>query len=191
MPKNKDSNLINNLQKLKEYRYKHGRLPSYSQMATLLGLKSKSAVSYQVNKLIKLGQLVKDEFGQLDLKSPHQLKILGSIKAGFPSPAEEELVDTLSLDEFLIEKPNATFMLNYGIVPGDLVIVEKGRNPVLGDIVVAKLDEGDYTLKQYSKDTRGKYFLKSGNKSYPNFYPNSELKIEAVLVSLVRKYKFS
>jgi hypothetical protein len=34
--------------------------------------------------------------------------MLGTVQAGFPSPAEEELVDVLSLDQFLVRRPDAT-----------------------------------------------------------------------------------
>jgi hypothetical protein len=55
--------------------------------------------------------------------------VLGTVEAGFPSPAEEELGDTLDLDEFLIRNKEATYMLKVtgdsmieaGLMPGDLV----------------------------------------------------------------------
>ena len=31
------------------------------------------------------------------------VKVLGFVTAGWPSPAEEELLDTITIDEFLIE----------------------------------------------------------------------------------------
>ena len=82
------------------------------------------------------------------------LPVLGYVIAGFPTPAEEELRDLLSFDEYLITRPNSSFilkvsgdsMINAGILPGDLVIVEKGRNPKTGDIVIAEVD-GKWTMK--------------------------------------------
>jgi repressor LexA len=58
------------------------------------------------------------------------------------------------LDEYLVEKPEATFMLRVegdsmseaGILPGDTVLVEHGRTPHNGDIVIACVD-GPWTLK--------------------------------------------
>jgi SOS-response transcriptional repressor LexA len=58
-------------------------------------------------------------------------KILGTVAAGFPSPAEGELVDTITIDEFLIVNKEATYMLKVsgdsmieaGIHPGDMVLV--------------------------------------------------------------------
>ena len=37
--------------------------------------------------------------------------LVGAVTAGFPSPAEEELTDTLSLDEYLITNREATYIL--------------------------------------------------------------------------------
>ncbi|PIP31029.1 hypothetical protein COX25_01375, partial [bacterium (Candidatus Howlettbacteria) CG23_combo_of_CG06-09_8_20_14_all_37_9] len=72
------------------------------------------------------------------------IKILGTVEAGFPSPAEEELADTITLDDYLIRKKEATFilkvsgdsMIGAGIKPGDLVLIEKGRQARHGDIVI-------------------------------------------------------
>src|ERR1700693_3413162 len=84
--------------------------------------------------------------------------VLGSVAAGFPSPAEEELVDTLSLDDLLIQNREATFLLKVsgdsmtgaGILPGDMVIVDKGQTPKSGDIVIAEVD-GAWTMKYLRK----------------------------------------
>jgi hypothetical protein len=40
-----------------------------------------------------------------------EVPLLGIVAAGFPSPAEEELLDTMSLDEYLIE--NRCKLANY------------------------------------------------------------------------------
>src|SRR5512146_799987 len=74
-------------------------------------------------------------------KLTRSVSVPGSIEAGFPSPAEEELVDNLSLDDLLIQNREATFLLKVsgdsmtgaGIMPGDMVIVDRGRTPKSGD----------------------------------------------------------
>ena len=76
------------------------------------------------------------------------LCILGTIEAGFPSPAEEELSDTLTLDDWLMENREATIMLKAsgdsmigaGILAGDLVLLDRSRTPKDGDIVLAEVD---------------------------------------------------
>ena len=136
-----------------------GRMPSFSEIAEITGLQSKNAVSKLVARLVDLKVLDKDEKGRLlpaSLASP--LRLLGTVGAGFPSPAEEELVDTLSLDELLIQNREATFLLKVsgdsmsgaGILPGDMVIVDKGQPPKSGDIVIAQVD-GQWTMKYLRK----------------------------------------
>jgi SOS regulatory protein LexA len=123
-----------------------------------------------------------------------EIKVLGYVEAGFPAGAEEELLDTMSLDEFLIDKAEATYilkvkgdsMIDAGIMPGDMVLVERGKRARVGDVVVALID-GEYTLKYY-REKGGKPYLEAANEKYKPLYPKEELKLEAVVVALVRKY---
>src|ERR1035437_8570737 len=171
------------------------RMPSYAEIMKLLGFKSKNAVYKLVNKLVGEGMLDKDSSGRLvPNKLFGEVPLLGLVEAGFPTAAEEELVDTMSIDEYLIERKEATYMLEVkgdsmidaGIQEGDLVIAERGREPKLGDIVIAEVD-GGWTMKYYRK-TGGKVWLEPANKAYPPIYPEQDLKIAAVVKGVVRKY---
>jgi len=171
------------------------RLPSYSEMLSLFQVKSKNAVAKIIQKFIDLGLVEKDSSGHLiPLKLNAPLKVLGDVQAGFPSAAEEELVDTLSLDDYLIHNREASFLLRVsgesmieaGIQPGDLVILERGREPRNGDVVVAEIDH-QWTIKYYVK--RGsQIFLKPANKLFPVITPREELKIAGVVTAVIRKY---
>ena len=77
-------------------------------------------------------------------------------------------------------------MIDAGIQEGDLVIVERGREPKPGDIVIAEVD-GGWTMKYYRKKA-GKVFLEAANKAYQPIYPEQDLKIAAVVKGVVRKY---
>ncbi len=176
--------------------YKHNdRLPSVGEIADLFGYSSRSSAVHVINKLIKRNFVRKGQRGHLMTGAFFQprIRILGSIAAGFPSPEEEELGDTLSLDEFLIHKPESTFMLevkgdsmiNAGILPKDRVLVERGRVAKLGDIVVANVD-GEWTLKYYRKEGHT-VFLEAANPAYPPIYPEEHLSIGGVVVSVCRK----
>jgi repressor LexA len=177
------------------YREK-GRMPSFSEIGGLTGLRSKNAVSKLVDKLDQLDILKKDEKGRLIPRSlAASVRMLGSVEAGFPSPAEEELADTLSLDDLLIENPDATFMLRVsgdsmsdaGILPGDMVIVDKGQTAKSGDIVIAEVD-GQWTMKYLRK--RGESVtLIPANAKYKPIKPKNELKIAGIVTAVVRKYK--
>jgi SOS regulatory protein LexA len=172
-----------------------GRMPSFSEIGELCGLRSKNAVYKLVTQLEGLGVLKRDHKGRLIPKSlAYSLRMLGAVEAGFPSPAEEELADTLSLDQLLIKNPDATFLLKVsgdsmsgaGILPGDMVIVDKGQRPKNGDIVIAEVD-GHWTMK-YLKKRGERITLLSANPRYQPIKPTTELKIAGVVTAVVRKY---
>jgi repressor LexA len=54
-----------------------------------------------------------------------------------------------------------------------------------GDIVAALID-GETSLKRYVVE-RGRPYLKAENPRYPDLVPARELKIQGVMVSLIRK----
>jgi len=173
-----------------------GRMPTFSETGQLTGLRSKNAVSKLINVLQKLGVLDKDKTGRLIPKSiANPVRILGTVEAGFPIPAEEELADTISLDKLLIENPTATFMLKVsgdsmsdaGILPGDMVIVDKGQDPKNSDIVIAEVD-GKWTMK-YLKKRGDSITLVPANPKYKPIRPKNELKIAGVVTAVVRKYR--
>ena len=118
----------------------------------------------------------------------------GSVKAGFPSPEEEALCDVMSMDEYLVAKPDSSFLLKVsgdsmngeGIMEGDLVIIEKGRNPKVGDIVIAEVD-GEWTIKYFRKEGK-RVVLEAANSKYPIIRPKTELKIGGVVTAVIRKY---
>ncbi len=175
---------------------KQKRMPSYSELMSLFKYKSKNSAYKLVNKLIKQGFMGKDDSGRLIPKKLFgEIKILGTVQAGFPSPAEEELADMITLDEYLINNKDASFLLKVegdsmvdaGIMQGDMVIVERNNSPQLGDIVIAEID-GEWTMKYYRKKG-GQIFLEAANKNYPLIYPKNELKIEAIVKAVVRKYR--
>jgi len=181
--------------KINSFYKKHRRLPVYSEIMKLTGLKSKNSVFKLIKKLIDSGFLEKDHTGKLiPDKIYGQIKILGQIQAGFPSPAEEELVDTISLDEYLIKNREATFMLKVsgdsmidaGIMEGDMVLADRSVTPCPGDIVVAEIDS-EWTMK-YLRKTGRNLWLQAANKKYKPIYPEQELKIAAVVKAVIRKY---
>src|SRR3989344_3454549 len=89
----------------------HKRMPSYGELAKLLGYRSKSAVYYFVQKLISLGVVGNDKGGRLIPGSIREIRVLGLVEAGFPTSAAEEILDTMSLDEFLVENREASYLL--------------------------------------------------------------------------------
>jgi repressor LexA len=184
-------------EKISTFYRSHKRMPSYAELTKLLGYKSKGATAYAVERLIRAGVIAKDKTGRL---LPANLepgaKLLGLIEAGFPSPAEEELLDVLSFDEYLLPNKEASYvlkvkgdsMIDAGICDGDMVIVERRQTFKPGQIVVASLG-GEFTLKYLAKGPRG-YYLEPANKDFKPMYPKDgeTLTVEAVVTAVVRKY---
>jgi len=171
------------------------RMPSYAEMINLLGVKSKSVVNFWVNKLVEAGIIEKDDRGHLTFtKRPFAIPLVGSVQAGFPSPEEESLCDVISMDEYLISRPDSSFLLQVsgdsmigeGIKEGDLVIVEKGREPRNGDIVIAEVD-GEWTMKYFRKQGK-QIVLEAANPKYPIIKPKTELKVGGIVTAVIRKY---
>ena len=173
-----------------------GRMPSFSEIGEMAGFRSKNAVFKFVNKLERLKVLERDSKGRLipgSIAAP--VKMLGTVEAGFPSPAEEELADALSFDDLLIQNRESTFLLKVsgdsmsgaGILPGDMVIVDKGQTPKSGDIVIAEVD-GAWTMKYLGKGGESVTLLPA-NPKYQPIRPKNELKIAGVVTAVVRKYR--
>jgi DNA polymerase V len=106
------------------------------------------------------------------------------ISAGFPSPADDFIDKTLDLNEFLISHPAATFfvrvegtsMIEAGIRPGDILIVDKALDPRPGNIVIALID-GDFTVKRYHC-ADGKCFLLAENPSFKPIEITEGMRVE-------------
>lgn len=112
--------------------------------------------------------------GLLQETSSNKYPLFHFIKAGFPSPADDYLESKLSLDELIIKNPPSTFfvrvegfsMIDSGIYPNDILVVDKSLTAKINDVIVALLD-GDFTVKRFIR-VNGKYFLKSENKGFQN-----------------------
>lgn len=189
---------------VREFQRKRGYSPSLSDLAVAFGVKSKNAVAKVVNALVKNGYLEKDPKGRIkimeieeavgNIVSSLSLPLFGPISAGFAAPAEEQAEELVTLDNYLVRDKNATFllrvrgdsMINAGIHEGDLVIVERGKEPRVGDIVVGVLD-GEFTLKRLKRD-KGKYYLQAENDAYPDLFALDELKVAGVVRGVIRRY---
>ena len=97
------------------------------------------------------------------------------IRAGFPSPAQDYMTDSIDLNKELVSHTATTFyaravgnsMTGFGISDGDLLVIDKAIEPIDGDIVVAFID-GEFTLKKIMKEENGQYlWLVPGNDDYP------------------------
>lgn len=173
------------------------RMPSYREAAELFRVRSKESAFTIIKKLIKDGIVSKDTMGKLIPAKSHTqgIRVLGLVEAGFPTPAEEDILDTVSFDEWLIENKEASFMLRVkgdsmvdaGIFEGDMVVVERTDTFRPGEIVIAEVD-GAFTMKYLRKDRQG-FYLDPANDSYKPIRPKEALSIKAVVRAVVRKYE--
>lgn len=119
-----------------------------------------------------------------------------SVRAGFPSPAEDFGGRRLDLSDILIEHPQATFLMRvagssvteYGIDDGDLIVVDRALRPRHGQIVVAVIDS-DFTVKKLHHAC-GIIKLKAGNPTYPDIVPKEgqTLEIWGVVTSCIKRF---
>ncbi|HAI98081.1 TPA: repressor LexA [Candidatus Peribacteria bacterium] len=188
---------------IREFQVKRGYSPSLSDLALAFGVRSKNAVAKVVNALFRERQLEKDPKGRIKIidlteqeekPQPMVLPLFGPISAGFAAAAEDQAEEMVTLDAYLVKDKSSTFllrvkgnsMIDAGIYEGDLVIVERKKEPKVGDIVVGVLD-GEFTLKRLKRD-KGKYYLQAENAEYPDMYALEELKVAGVVKGVIRKY---
>lgn len=94
------------------------------------------------------------------------------VSAGFPSPAEDYVEGRIDLNRDLIKHPLATFyirvdgdsMIEAGILPDALLVVDRMAEVREGDVVVARLGD-ELCVKQYHHEG-GRIWLKPANKDY-------------------------
>ncbi len=120
----------------------------------------------------------------------------GGVSAGFPSPAEDYTDRTLDLNELLIRNPAATFfvrvdgdsMINAGIHHNDILVVDRSREAVSGDIVIAILD-GELTVKRLFRGAC-KARLVAENPDYPSIdiSEDRDCEIWGVVTSVVHQF---
>lgn len=170
-------------------------MPTYSEMMRLFNFKSKNAVYKIVGKLVEAGFVAKDHLGRLiPSETFGEIAKLGFVTAGFPVSVEEELTDTINLDDMLVGKRELTYMLEVDgdsmigahIEKGDMVLVEKCSRAKDGQIVIAEVD-GEFTMKYFRKEGN-KIWLEPANKNYKPIYPEHSLNVIAVLKAVIRKY---
>lgn len=109
------------------------------------------------------------------------------VSAGLPSPAEEHIEKRLDPNEFLIDQQDSTFfvtiqgmsMVDVGLLPGDKAVVDRAKQPSIGDIVLAVLD-GEFTIKTLSRSKQGNIRLLPANSTgaYSPIEVNSEMSFE-------------
>lgn len=97
-----------------------------------------------------------------------------TVRAGFPSPADDYIETYLDLNSHLIKHPAATFfviasgdsMTGAGIASGDMLVVDRSLEAVHGKIVIAAVN-GELTVKRLSKTADRVQLLPENNHYQP------------------------
>ena len=122
----------------------------------------------------------------------------GAVPAGFPSPATDYCERKLDLNELCIQHPAATYfvraqgdsMIEAGIFPGDVLVIDRSINASHGDIVIVSVN-GELTVKQL--ETRPKMRLVPMNNKYdPIDVPDdADLEVFGVATSVIHSLRKS
>ncbi len=178
-----------------------GITPSTREIQSHFRFASQTSVMQYIAALERKGFLDRHARKARALITPVQkvritdIPIYGQIPAGMSTLTEQTIEGHVSLDarSANISKNREKFalrvqgdsMIGAHILDGDIVILEDSKEVQNGDIVAALID-GETTLKRYLME-HGRPYLKAENPRYPNLIPARELKIQGVMVSLVRK----
>ncbi len=144
--------------------------PSVRDICKAVGLKSTSSVFGYINDLEKMGLIRKDpahpralqimtkEFQAQMEQEVAQIPVIGTVAAGLPLFAEENVSDYFPLPAYMLPNKKVFMlnvkgdsMINCGILNGDRVIVEQQETCENGEIVVA-LVEDSATVKRFYKE---------------------------------------
>jgi repressor LexA len=200
------------LKKIQQFHQNESYFPSIRELNQLLNLKSSNTIFSHLQALIKKGYLKKNSKGKIigliqpdetfspDLQSSSFLDSFaipyfpGGIPAGFQAPAEDAGQEMLTVDQFLIKNPNNTFALKVkghsmekaGIIPGDLLLVEKRQDAKPGQIIVAHLPSG-FTVKRLIQE-KGHLYLKAESSEDYQIKLEEGTEIWGIVIGIVRKY---
>ncbi|MGI2121516.1 translesion error-prone DNA polymerase V autoproteolytic subunit [Shewanella baltica] len=135
--------------------------------------------------------------GRFAKHTQYRLSLFSSlIAAGFPSPAQDYVEQTLDLNELCIKHPAATFfvkvqgdsMIDAGIFSGDILVVDRSLQPAHGDTVVAAVN-GEFTVKQLQLRPVVQLLPRNALFSPIVINDESELNIFGVVTNVVKKLK--
>lgn len=134
----------------------------------------KGSKTSQATKVMRIPVSLTTKVQKLIQGDPLALPLYSSrVSAGFPSPADDHLEDKLDLNEHIIQNPISTFfvevagesMLDAGIHPKDILVVDKSIPPRDGKIAIVFLN-GEFTVKRLSFKNNQLSALLPENEAY-------------------------
>lgn len=173
----------------------NGIPPTVREICSALGLKSTSTAHRYINLLVDEGLLEKtgnlNRAIKLTGKGGTRVPLMGTVTAGQPITAIEDITDYISFQEdrhysnpLFALNVRGESMINVGILDGDIVVVEQTPYAENGDIVVALVDRSDATVKRFFKEN-GHYRLQPENDTMDPIIVD-EVQILGKVVAIIR-----
>lgn len=131
-----------------------------------------------------------------DTSTKMEIPYIGTVRAGFPSPADDFPYEKIDLNKLLIKHPQATFFarakgesMNKDFQDDDLLIIDRSLDYKDGYIAFCYID-GEFTTKRISKK-RNKCYLLPSNENFPiiEVKDSQELMIMGIVTTIIRNMK--
>jgi repressor LexA len=173
-----------------------GRPPTIREIGKHFGFKSTGTTRDHLKSLSRKGfiTLTPRQSRAINLKTPVAFRIpmIGSIVAGMPDIALEEIDEYVYLDELLPGPDKQIFALKVrgdsmkdaGILSGDVAIVRRQRIADAGQVVAALVGH-EATIKTLEKNKTG-FYLKPANTSYPDI--REPFSILGKVIAVIKKF---
>jgi repressor LexA len=169
--------------------------PTRADICKVLGFKSPNAAETHLRALERKGAIEMQPGASRGIRIVAQgaqaaefsLPVVGRVAAGEPILAVEHIEDHYRVDPRLF-KPRANFLLHVrghsmrgaGILDGDLLAVHSARRADNGDIVVARVNEEEVTVKRFHR--RSAYLVRLLPEN-PDFDPiELDLRVDSLAI---------
>jgi repressor LexA len=173
--------------------------PTIREIGEELGFKSTGTVRDYLKTLMQKGLVRrmnnKSRAIELTERASFKIPIIGSINAGRPNLAYEEIQGYVDADDLFLGRlgfddvfalcVKGDSMIDAGILNGDIAIIKKRPNAENNDVVAALLGDNEVTLKRL-RVKNGKFHLEAANSDYPPIF--EEFKVIGKLITVIRKY---
>jgi repressor LexA len=182
---------------LQDYISEYGIAPSHVELADLIGVRSSKAAADHLKALERKNviEIYPDKprgIRIIEEKNEYELPLVGSVAAGLPIEAIENVESYVTIPEVLRRK-KPTFllrvrgdsMIDAGILDGDLIAVRKSQTASVGEIIVARIDD-EVTVKRLEKQGANAVLQPANDFYEPIVLPAEDLAIEGHFVGLIR-----
>ena len=119
------------------------------------------------------------------------------IQAGYPSPAQDYLSESIDLNREIVRHPASTFyarvsgdsMIDDGIGPDDIIVIDRALEPQDGDLAVCCVD-GDFTLKRIRLENNRVWLIPANEAFDPILVtPDNRFEIWGVVTYTIKHHR--